>query len=256
MKKLVLFTALLIFHFADASSQSNEAYIEQVGSGHESFIQQSPGETNSVNENGTFPGNNNAVPPGVPFQGNNTGEFTEGNSFAEIIQHELDNRADIIQEGSHWAQIFQNGFNNLASISQKGGNNSGFTFNPPGVSEPCPPPFALCTGTGEGSTAKIYQEGDNNTASIEQKEGNNQAFIIQYGSDLEAIIHQYGNGNYASILQDFRNYSMTNLTDGFRSAEITQLNHNNTATVEQSVPTEFPIIIHQKGNMEVHVQHH
>lgn len=194
---------------------------------------------------------------GVPFQGENGVSNSPSSSYAEILQYESSNVAAILQAGSHWAQIFQLGLNNLASILQEGGSGDSFSFNPPGVANPCPPPFAPCDGSSDGgSTASIYQEGDRNDTSIEQKDGSNEAKIVQYGSDLEAIIRQYGDENYASILQDFRGVSLLSNMPGFRSAEILQSNNNNIATVEQSVPTQLPIQIVQDGNMEIHVEHH
>jgi len=241
-----------------AFAQSNEAHIEQVGTFHEGYIQQEPGTVSDVSNTGNFPGNGfEGSPPGVPFQGDESYNGLESSSYAEILQYESSNVASILQSGSHWAQIFQLGLNNLASVLQEGGSEDSFSFNPPGVANPCPPPFAPCDGSSDGgSTASIYQEGDRNDASIEQKDGSNEAKIVQYGSDLEAIIHQYGNENYASILQDFRGISLLSNMPGFRSAEILQTNNGNVATVEQSVPTQLPIQIVQDGNMEIHVEHH
>jgi hypothetical protein len=240
-------------------AQSNEAHIEQVGTFHEGYIQQDPGNVSYDDSYiGNFPGNGfDGSPPGVPFQGENGVSNSPSSSYAEIIQYESSNVAAILQAGSHWAQIFQLGLNNLASVLQEGGSGDSFSFNPPGAANPCPPPFAPCDGSSDGgSTASIYQEGNRNGASIEQKDGNNEAEIIQYGSDLEAIIHQYGDKNYASIMQDFRGFSLLSNASGFRSAEILQTNNNNVATVEQSVPTQLPIQIVQDGNMAIHIEHH
>lgn len=254
----ILLLTVLIFASQQLFAQSNEAHIEQVGSSHEAYIEQEADDGTTNNYTGNFPGRGvDGVPPGVPFQDNNNG-FSSSNSFAEITQLDFGNMASIIQSGSHWAQIFQVGLNNFARIEQEGSDGSGVSFNPPGVASPCPPPFAPCdAASDDGSVASIYQEGDHNTANIEQGEGKNEANIIQYGSDLEAIIHQFGNNNFASILQDFRGVSSSNSLSGYRSAEISQTNNNNVATVEQFVPTSNPIVIEQDGTgLPVHIEHY
>lgn len=254
----LLITANMLFALSNLFAQSNEAHIEQVGTFHEGYIQQEPGTVSGGSNSGNFPGNGfEGSPPGVPFQDNEGFNGLHSASYAEILQYESSNVAAILQAGSHWAQISQLGLNNLASILQEGGSGDSFSFNPPGVANPCPPPFAPCDGSSDGgSTASIYQEGDRNDASIEQKDGSNEAKIVQYGSDLEAIIHQYGDENYASILQDFTGVSLLSNMAGFRTTEILQTNNSNVATVEQSVPTQLPIQIFQDGNMEIHVEHH
>lgn len=227
----------------------HDALIEQYGFNNSAIINQESGLNSHTPE---FPPGNGNPPPF--FNGGN--DFLDRSSYADIYQNGQQNHASINQSGSHWAQIFQSGLNNLASIIQEG-SGSGISFNPPGVANPCPPPFAPCTASSdEGSVASIYQEGDRNNANIEQDLGSNEAAIVQYGSDLEAIIHQFGDNNFASILQDFRGISALNSISGFKSAEIFQSNANNIATVEQSIPTTLPIQIVQDGNMEVHVEHH
>lgn len=256
MKKILLTFLILSFTFFTSFAQSNESYIEQVGSFHEAHIEQEADDGSTSNFNGNFPGQGvDGVPPGQPFLDTNNG-LEEDESFAEIFQFNAGNLAAIIQSGNHWAKIYQDGLDNIASVLQEG-SGGGVSFNPPGVGNPCPPPFAPCNASSdEGSVASIYQEGDRNNANIEQGIGSNEAKIVQYGSDLEAIIHQFGDGNYASILQDFRGISPLSSLTGFRSAEIEQTNNNNIATVEQSVPTSLPIQIIQNGNMEVHIEHH
>lgn len=255
MKKILFTIFLTALTFLDTLAQSNEAYIEQAGSFHEASIEQAADDETTYNYNGSFPGQGvDGVPPGQPFQDNNSLE--EAESFAEIFQFNSRNLASILQSGNHWAKTYQDGLNNIAFILQEG-SGGGVSFNPPGVSNPCPPPFAPCDASSdEGSVASIYQEGDRNSANIEQNRGSNEAKIVQYGSDLEAIIHQFGDNNFASILQDFRGLSSFNNPSGFRTAEIEQTNSNNIATVEQSVPTSLPIQIIQDGNMEIHVEHH
>lgn len=252
---LLLTSVLPVFVLA----QSNVSQIVQIGNYHEAQIEQEAAIGNDGYYIGNFPGQGQGVdgaPNGQPFQANIDG-IEDSGSFAEIFQFDTENFASITQAGSHWGQIYQDGFNNIAMINQDGNGGSGVSFNPPGVANPCPPPFSPCEATSEkGSVASIYQEGDRNDANIEQNLGSNEAKIIQYGSDLEAIIHQFGDSNFASILQDFRGASSITSLSGFRSAEIEQTNNNNIATVEQSVPTSLPIQIIQNGNMEIHVEHH
>lgn len=255
MKSIYFTLFILVTTTGNLLSQTNEAIIAQEGTSHDALIQQESGVLTGNGQSSYFPGEGvNGIPPGVPFK--DSSGFLSSNSYAEISQLDVGNIASINQSGSHWAKIFQTGLNNLASIIQEG-SGSGISFNPPGVANPCPPPFAPCTASSdEGSVASIYQEGDRNNANIEQDLGSNEAAIVQYGSDLEAIIHQFGDNNFASILQDFRGISALNSISGFKSAEIFQSNANNIATVEQSIPTTLPIQIVQDGNMEVHVEHH
>lgn len=249
IKSILLSLTTLLFAAGLTFAQSNEAHIEQVGSFHEGYIQQDPGNVSYDDSYiGNFPGNGvDGLPNGKAFQYENGASNSSSGSYAEIIQHAESNRALILQAGSHRAQIFQDGMSNIATILQEGGNEGTFSFNPPAeAANPCPPAFAPCDASSDGgSTASIDQEGDRNDAYIEQKDGNNVARIVQYGSDLDAIIGQYGDNNYASILQDFRNSS--EIAGYNRSAEIYQENSNNIATVEQYVPTESPILIEQNG---------
>ncbi|MDR9365928.1 MAG: hypothetical protein RI575_11355 [Balneolaceae bacterium] len=256
MKEFTLSTILIFFLInISLNAQSNVSQIEQVGDFHEAYVEQKADDGTTFNYTGNFPGKGD--PQGKPFQNNDNSGFVDAESFAEISQFYSGNFASILQAGNHWAKIYQDGLDNIASVLQEGGGG-GFSFNPPGVATPCPPPFSPCNASSdEGSVASIFQEGDHNTANIEQGNGRNEAKIVQYGSDLEAIIHQFGNNNYASILQDFRGVSAFNNLSVFRSAKITQTNDNNIATVEQYVPTENPIQIIQDGTgAPVHIEHY
>ncbi|MDZ7718955.1 MAG: curlin repeat-containing protein [Balneolaceae bacterium] len=205
--KSILICLTIAFTTGLTFAQSNESHIEQVGTSHKGYIQQEPGNITYGSYIGNFPGNGfDGLPNGIPFQGKNGADGSLSDSYAEILQYESSNMASILQAGSHWAQIFQLGFSNIASILQENGSGESSSFNPPGVANPCPPPFEPCdASSNDGSTAYIYQDGDEN-----------EAKIVQYGSQLEAIIHQYGDENYASILQDFRGVSSSNSMSGYR----------------------------------------
>lgn len=256
--KLILLSLPLLLTAGMLFAQSNEAHIEQVGTFHEGYIQQESVNTPNGSQASSLTSNGlDGSMLGIPFQNNSGLPDFDSNSFAEIMQYDSDNSAAILQSGSHWAQIFQLGLNNLATILQEDADNGSIPLDLPAIVVQCTDIITPCGGLSHGgSTASIYQEGDRNDASIEQKDGNNEAEIIQYGSDLEAIIHQYGDKNYASIMQDFRGFSLLSNASGFRSAEILQTNNNNVATVEQSVPTQLPIQIVQDGNMAIHIEHH
>lgn len=214
----ILFSLTLLLTTGMLFAQSGEAYIEQVGSSNQAYIQQQHGNISfnvdkfsyiDILRNQGVEGLSN----GAPLQEGDGVYNSSARSSAKIFQDNSENRALILQAGfGHTSIIDQNSSNNFATV---------------------------------------LQEGDGNKATIEQKNGSNEAKIIQYGSALEAIIGQDGNNNDASILQDLRgNTDFTN----FRVAEIYQKYDNNFATVEQYIPTEKSIVIKQDGTSSVPVR--
>jgi hypothetical protein len=275
MKKLITIGTLLVMLAGVCRAQNSEALIDQVGrenrsvvvqeglkntadilqeEGHTLFLTQKGSKNSAFIRQHPYHGNGVILPfpPGngnpPPFNGN--GLKTGYGAYAELLQEGQLNFVDILQLGNHWTKVTQKGSQNEAEVEQSGAS-FGIAFNPPGVSDPCPPPFGNCDGqSSEGSVSSIIQEGLKNKAAIKQD-----------GSHW-ANIQQYGNRNTADIIQMVGEPPLMitglSLLPGVTfSAQIIQFNDWNTARIEQYKQTASPIIIEQWGHeTDVEVVHH